>query len=83
MTSEHSPRNADAALTEGRKCIHLQEVFDYRNHPCLVSELYGMSVFDFLKQNHFQPFPDRHIQDFAKSLLNSVACGCLTRARQT
>ncbi|WVQ85941.1 hypothetical protein IAT38_008109 [Cryptococcus sp. DSM 104549] len=55
------------------KCIHLEEWFDFRNHPCLVSELYGMSVFDFLKQNSFQPFPDKHIQDFAKSLLKSVA----------
>lgn len=54
------------------KCIHLTEYFDYRNHPCLVSELYGMSVFDFLKQNSFQPFPMLHIQDFAKSLLSSV-----------
>ncbi|ORX40996.1 kinase-like domain-containing protein [Kockovaella imperatae] len=54
-------------------CIHLVEYFDFRNHPCLVSELYGMSVFDFLKQNSFSPFPERHIQDFAKSLLRSVA----------
>lgn len=37
-----------------------------------MSELYGMSVFDFLKLNHFQPFPERHIQDFARSLLKSV-----------
>jgi len=33
-----------------------------------------MSVFDFLKQNSFAPFPERHIQDFAKSLLKSVDC---------
>ena len=33
-----------------------------------------MSVFDFLKQNSFQAFPERHIQDFAKSLLKSVDC---------
>ena len=33
-----------------------------------------MSVFDFLKQNAFQPFPERHIQDFAKSLLKSIEC---------
>ncbi|EIW70133.1 hypothetical protein TREMEDRAFT_68505 [Tremella mesenterica DSM 1558] len=62
----HDPGNVN-------NCIHLEEYFDFRNHPCLVSELYGMSVFDFLKQNAFQPFPERHIQDFAKSLLQSVA----------
>jgi dual-specificity kinase len=35
-----------------------------------------MSVFDFLKENKFQPFPERHIQDFAKSLLKSLSCEC-------
>ena len=39
-----------------------------------MSELYGMSVFDFLKQNSFQPFPEKHIQSFAKDLLTSVEC---------
>ena len=58
-------------------CIHMDEYFDHRNHPCIVSELYGMSVFDFLKQNSFAPFPERHIQDFAKSLLGSVDCESL------
>jgi hypothetical protein len=53
----------------------MEEYFEYRNHPCIVSELYGMSVFDFLKQNSFAPFPQKHIQDFAKSLLKSVDCG--------
>ena len=57
-------------------CLHLDEYFDFRNHPCLVSELYGMSVFDFLKQNGFAPFPEKHIQDFARSLLKSVECEC-------
>ncbi|ODO10550.1 hypothetical protein I350_01147 [Cryptococcus amylolentus CBS 6273] len=66
MLKKHDARNEN-------KCIHLDEYFDFRNHPCLVSELYGMSVFDFLKNNGFQPFPDKHIQDFARSLLRSVA----------
>ncbi|ODN99461.1 CMGC/CLK protein kinase [Cryptococcus wingfieldii CBS 7118] len=66
MLKKHDPRNDN-------KCIHLDEYFDFRNHPCLVSELYGMSVFDFLKNNGFQPFPDKHIQDFARSLLRSVS----------
>lgn len=56
------------------KCIHLLHWFDHRNHICLVSELYGMCVYDFLKENEFQPFPRRHIQEFARQLLGSVAC---------
>lgn len=42
-----------------------------------------MSVFDFLKQNAFQPFPERHIQDFANSLLKSVECKCDAKASLT
>ncbi|KAJ3997175.1 CMGC/CLK protein kinase [Lentinula boryana] len=55
------------------KCIHLLDTFDHRNHVCLVSELLGMCVFDFLKDNEFAPFPRHHIQSFARQLLNSVA----------
>ncbi|KAG0165840.1 dual specificity protein kinase kns1 [Apophysomyces sp. BC1034] len=55
------------------KCIHLLEWFDYRNHICMVFELLGQSVFDFLKFNEFRPFPPHHIQQFAKQLLTSVA----------
>ncbi|EJD06631.1 CMGC/CLK protein kinase [Fomitiporia mediterranea MF3/22] len=55
------------------KCVHLLHWFDHRNHICLVTELFGMCVYDFLKANNFQPFPRRHIQDFARQLLGSVA----------
>ncbi|KAG8896229.1 dual specificity protein kinase kns1 [Tulasnella sp. 403] len=55
------------------KCIHLVEWFDHRNHICIVTELLGLCIYDFLKENDFQPFPRRHIQDFAKQLLQSVA----------
>ncbi|CAE6516178.1 unnamed protein product [Rhizoctonia solani] len=35
--------------------------------------LLGQCLYDFLKENQFTPFPRRHIQDFARSLLDSVA----------
>lgn len=56
------------------KCIHLRDCFDFRNHICIVTDLYGQSVFDFLKSNAFTPFPSTHIQEFARQLLTSVAC---------
>jgi CDC-like kinase len=31
--------------------------FDYRGHLCIVFEILGKSVFDFLKDNQFQPYP--------------------------
>lgn len=55
-------------------CIHLLSWFDHRNHICLVSELLGMCVYDFIKENDFSPFPRHHIQKFAHQLLGSVAC---------
>jgi dual-specificity kinase len=56
------------------RCIHLTDCFDFRNHICIVTDLYGQSVFDFLKSNQFVPFPSSHIQKFAKQLFTSVAC---------
>ncbi|KZO96674.1 kinase-like protein [Calocera viscosa TUFC12733] len=55
------------------QCIHAEQVFDFRNHVCIVSELLGMCVYDFLKENEFQPFPRDHIWSFARQLLDSVA----------
>ncbi|KAF2265135.1 kinase-like protein [Lojkania enalia] len=55
------------------RCIHLRDCFDFRNHICIVTDLYGQSVFDFLKSNTFVPFPSSHIQKFAKQLFTSVA----------
>ncbi|KAL8286372.1 hypothetical protein RQP46_004389 [Phenoliferia psychrophenolica] len=54
------------------KCIHLLETFDHKNHVCLVTELLSASVFDFLKENSYQPFPLFQIQSFAKQLFKSV-----------
>ncbi|KAL9054531.1 MAG: hypothetical protein Q9162_004087 [Coniocarpon cinnabarinum] len=55
------------------RCIHLRDCFDFRNHICIVTDLLGSSVFDFLKLNGFVPFPSTHIQSFARQLLTSVA----------
>ncbi|KAM0754655.1 kinase-like protein, partial [Meredithblackwellia eburnea MCA 4105] len=54
------------------KCIHLIETFEWVGHVCLVTELLSSSVFDFLKDNGYQPFPLRQIQEFARQLLLSV-----------
>lgn len=60
--------------TNRNKCIHLRDSFDYRNHICIVTDLLGQSVFDFLKGNSFVPFPSTQIQNFARQLFTSVAC---------
>ncbi|KAI0480183.1 kinase-like domain-containing protein [Xylariaceae sp. FL0804] len=55
------------------RCIHLRDCFDYRGHICIVMDLLGSSVFDFLKSNSFVPFPNSQIQSFARQLFTSVA----------
>lgn len=60
--------------TNRNKCIHLRDAFDFRNHICIVTDLLGQSVFDFLKGNGFVPFPSSQIQNFARQLFTSVAC---------
>lgn len=55
------------------RCIHLRDCFDYRGHICIVMDLLGQSVFDFLKGNQFVPFPNSQIQSFARQLFTSVA----------
>lgn len=60
------------------RCIHLRECFDFRNHICIVMDLLGQSVFDFLKDNGFVPFPNSQILAFARQLFTSVACKYLS-----
>ena len=56
------------------KCIHLRDCFEFRRHICIVTDLLGESLFDFLRHNNFIPFPASHIQNFARQLFISVAC---------
>ncbi|PVV04425.1 hypothetical protein BB560_001075 [Smittium megazygosporum] len=55
------------------QCIRLNEWFDYRNHVCMVFDLLGPSVFDFLKSNDFRPFSLSQVQEMAYQLLKGVA----------
>lgn len=63
---EKDPRNE-------KRCIHLVEHFDHCNHVCMVFDLLDKSIFDFLKENEFNPFPYSHIKEFAYQLLRAVA----------
>ncbi|KAG0052568.1 Dual specificity protein kinase clk3 [Linnemannia elongata] len=63
---KNDPRNS-------YKCLHLNDCFDYRNHVCMVFDLLGQSIYDWLKDNSFCPFPPNQVQYFARQLLTSVA----------
>lgn len=53
-------------------CIHLRECFDFRGHICIVTDLLKISLYDFLENNKFIPFPGSHIQAISKQLIRSV-----------
>jgi len=55
------------------KCVRMRECFDYRNHVCIVTDLHDISVYDFLHDNKFAPFPGKHIAQFAQQIIASVA----------
>eukprot|EP00802_Teleaulax_amphioxeia_P005253 Tamp_05257.p1 GENE.Tamp_05257~~Tamp_05257.p1 ORF type:complete len:538 (-),score=100.26 Tamp_05257:1413-2891(-) len=54
-------------------CITMLESFDFRNHFCLVFDLLGMSMYDFLRQNSYRAFSLREVQIFGRQLLRTVA----------
>lgn len=54
-------------------CVTLRSCFDFRKHHCLVFDLLAVSMYDFMKGNHFQPLPATHLWSVAKQLLEAVA----------
>lgn len=62
---EHDPQGA-------KGIIHLLSYFDYGDHVCMVFELLGKSVYDFMKDNAYNPFPLDQIKEFVVQLLRAV-----------
>lgn len=54
------------------QCLLLRDCFDYKNHICLVTDLYGRSVYDFMCSNGIARFPGSHLQAIARQLIRSV-----------
>lgn len=55
-------------------CVHMLDWFDYHGHVCIAFELLGLSTYDFLKENNFQPFPIEHIRHMAYQIIRAVLC---------
>ncbi|KAL7396057.1 hypothetical protein ABVT39_027902 [Epinephelus coioides] len=53
-------------------CVHILDWFDYHGHVCIAFELLGLSTYDFLKENNFQPFPIEHIRHMAYQIIRAV-----------
>lgn len=58
--------------TGRRLCVQMLEWFDYHGHICILFEMLGRSVFDFMKMNNFQPFPIQQTKIIISQLLSAV-----------
>ena len=52
--------------------VRLRHTFEYKNHVCLVYDRLGLSLFDMLRKNRFQPFSTAQIKGFATQLIAAV-----------
>ncbi|XP_042908738.1 dual specificity protein kinase CLK2 isoform X3 [Parasteatoda tepidariorum] len=53
-------------------CVKMLDWFDYHGHVCIVFELLGKSVFDFLKHNNYAPYPLEQVRHMSYQLCYSV-----------
>lgn len=48
--------------------------FHLRGHVCISFEPLSVSTFDFLKANHFLPYPVNQIRHMAQQICHAVSC---------
>jgi len=53
-------------------CVSMLDWFDYHGHMCISFEMFGQSVYEFLKDNQFQPFPINQVKAMAYDLCYAV-----------
>lgn len=53
-------------------CVRMLDWFDYHGHTCLAFEMLGQSVFDFLKDNGYQPYPLDQVRHIGYQLCYAV-----------
>ncbi|XP_050666835.1 dual specificity tyrosine-phosphorylation-regulated kinase 4 isoform X3 [Leptidea sinapis] len=53
-------------------CVKMLDWFEYHGHMCIAFEMLGQSVFDFLKDNNYQPYPLEQVRHIAYQLIHSV-----------
>ena len=53
-------------------CVRMIDHFDYHGHVCILFDMLGKSVYDFLKENGYHPYPMDHVRHIAYQLVYSV-----------
>lgn len=55
-------------------CVALLDSFDYYGHMCIAFDMLGLSVFDFLKENNYIPYPIDQVRHISYQLCLAVKC---------
>ncbi len=55
-------------------CVSLLDSFDYHGHMCIAFDMLGLSVFDFLKENNYIPYPVDQVRHISYQLCLAVKC---------
>ncbi|XP_050083600.1 uncharacterized protein LOC126570109 isoform X2 [Anopheles aquasalis] len=53
-------------------CVKMLDSFDYYGHTCIAFEMLGLSVFDFLRENSYEPYPMEHVRHISYQLCYAV-----------
>ncbi|CAF0990092.1 unnamed protein product [Rotaria magnacalcarata] len=53
-------------------CVSLLDSFDYYGHMCIAFDMLGLSVFDFLKENNYIPYPIDQVRHISYQLCLAV-----------
>ncbi|XP_023011032.3 dual specificity protein kinase CLK4-like [Maylandia zebra] len=53
-------------------CVRMLDWFEHEGHVCIVFELLGLSIFEFLRQNEFLPFSVEQIRRMAFQIFKAV-----------
>lgn len=53
-------------------CVRMLDWFDYHGHMCLAFEMLGLSVFDFMKDNNYNPYPLDQVRHISYQLCYAV-----------
>ncbi|KAI0226586.1 serine/threonine protein kinase, CMGC, dual-specificity [Massospora cicadina] len=53
--------------------LHILENFIFRGHLCIVTELYGINLYEYIKQNQFAGFRTTTVRNFAVQILKCLS----------
>jgi serine/threonine protein kinase len=62
----------DGDLRDQKRCLHLWDDFEFNGHLCMVFDVLGTSLYDFMAKNSFRPFPIEEVQHFALQLAVAI-----------